>query len=160
MMEDTHKSRAYKIDVAWTGNRGEGTIGYTAYERSHDISAAGKPVIRGSSDAAFRGDSSKYNPEELLVASLSACHLLSYLHLCAVAHIVVTGYTDKAHGTMIQTADGGGRFTDVTLHPAVTIKDGCDPKLAEALHARAHHLCFIANSVNFTVRVEPLITVE
>jgi organic hydroperoxide reductase OsmC/OhrA len=154
------KAHTFNVNVAWTGNLGEGTSAYTAYERSHEISAAGKPVIHGSSDPAFRGDKSRYNPEELFIASLSTCHMLWYLHLCADAHIVVIGYADHATGNMTLTEDGGGRFTEVVLKPAVTIKQGSDPELARELHRRAHHLCFIANSVNFDVNVEPTITTE
>jgi organic hydroperoxide reductase OsmC/OhrA len=156
----TDKSHSFEVNVAWTGNTGEGTSSYTAYQRAHEISVEGKPVIPGSSDPAFRGDKSRYNPEELLVASLSTCHMLWYLHLCADAHIVVTAYTDAASGTMKLTEDGGGRFSEVILKPAVTIEKGCDPYLAKELHRKAHHLCFIANSVNFAVHVEPTITFE
>ena len=154
------QAHTYRVNVAWTGNTGEGTSDYNAYERSHEISAAGKPVIPGSSDPAFRGDASRYNPEELLVASLSTCHMLWYLHLCADAYIVVTAYADHATGSMMLTEDGGGRFKEVLLKHVVTIKKGCDPDLAKALHGRAHHLCFIANSVNFAVHVERMIVVE
>lgn len=155
-----NKTHSFKVDVAWTGNSGRGTASYSSYERSHEISGDGKPVIFGSSDPAFRGDKSKYNPEELLVASLSACHLLSYLHLCAVARVIVTGYVDKADGVMVLTEDGGGHFTEVALKPAVTVTKDSDLALAKELHEKAHHLCFIANSVNFPVRVEPTIVVE
>jgi organic hydroperoxide reductase OsmC/OhrA len=148
------------VSVRWTGNTGEGTSDYKSYERAHEISAAGKPSVPGSSDPAFRGDPSRYNPEELLVASLSACHMLWYLHLCADAQIVVTSYEDDATGTMRLTEDGGGRFEEVVLRPAVTVRKGADPGLARALHARAHHLCFIANSVNFEVRAEPTFSFE
>ncbi len=155
-----NKAHSFGVSVRWTGNTGEGTSAYTSYERAHEISAAGKPPVPGSSDPAFRGDPARYNPEELLVASLSACHMLWYLHLCADAHIVVTSYEDAAAGTMRLTEDGGGRFEEVVLHPAVTVRRGCDPGLALALHARAHRLCFIANSVNFEVRAEPTVNVE
>ncbi len=154
------KSHSFAVNVAWTGNTGEGTTSYNAYQRAHEISAEGKPVIPGSSDPAFRGDKSRYNPEELLVASLSACHMLWYLHLCADANLVVTAYKDAASGTMKMTEDGGGRFTEVILRPDVTIKKGADPQLANELHRRAHHLCFIANSMNFEVKVEPTTTFE
>ena len=153
----TEQRHVYDISLTWTGNRGTGTSGYTAYDRTHEISVAGKPVIPASSDPSFRGDPSRYNPEELLVASLSACHMLWYLHLCSDAKIAVTEYADQASGTMAQTADGGGRFTEVVLHPRVTIGPGGDEALAAKLHERAHHLCFIANSVNFPVRCEPAI---
>jgi organic hydroperoxide reductase OsmC/OhrA len=160
MSKATRGTHSFGVSVEWTGNTGEGTSGYTSYQRAHEISAEGKPAIPGSSDPAFRGDPSRYNPEELLVASLSACHMLWFLHLCADAHIVVTSYTDKAEGAMRLTENGGGHFEEVVLRPAVTIRKGCDPDLAQSLHARAHHLCFIANSVNFEVRAEPTISVE
>jgi organic hydroperoxide reductase OsmC/OhrA len=150
----------YRAQVFWTGNLGRGTIDYPSYERSYEIVIEGKPSILGSSDPAFRGDSTKYNPEELLVASLSACHMLWYLHLCAEASIVVTDYLDLAVGTMLETEDGGGRFTAVVLKPAVTIASGSDKKQAEKLHVKAHHLCFIANSVNFPVSCEPSIQID
>ena len=153
------KEHAYAVRVAWTGDRGSGTSGYRAYARDHEISAEGKPVVPGSSDPAFRGDPTRYNPEEMLVASLSACHMLWYLHLCADACVVVTGYVDEARGTMAETPDGGGRFTSVTLRPRVRVAAGSDRALAASLHERAHHLCFIANSVNFPVAVEPTVAV-
>ena len=160
MSKATRGAHSFGGRVKWTGNTGAGTSDYTSYQRSHEISSEGKPAVPGSSDPAFRGDRSRYNPEELLIASLSACHMLWFLHLCADAGVVVTGYADDAEGTMRLTEDGGGHFEQVILRPAVTIRRGCDPDLAQSLHARAHHLCFIANSVNFEVRVEPTIGVE
>jgi organic hydroperoxide reductase OsmC/OhrA len=153
----TDKTHRYQVEVIWTGNTGQGTSNYRAYERSHEIKIEGKPSILGSSDPAFRGDKSRYNPEELLVASLSTCHLLWYLHCCAEAQIIVIDYRDRAIGTMIETEDGGGRFTEVAIKPVVTIAEGNDLALAAQLHQKAHHLCFIANSVNFPVRCEPYI---
>ena len=142
--------------MTWTGNTGAGTREYRGYERAHEYSVPGKPVIPGSSDPAFRGDRTRYNPEELLVMSLSSCHMLWFLHLAAEAGVVVTAYEDEASGTMIETADTGGHFTEVVLRPRVTFASGTDPSRAAALHDRAHHLCFIANSVNFPVRCEPI----
>jgi organic hydroperoxide reductase OsmC/OhrA len=150
------KKHSYNVHITWTGNRGQGTSGYTVYDRAHDIAAPGKPVIPGSSDPAFRGDRSRYSPEDLLVASLSACHMLWYLHLCADAKIIVTDYVDEASGSMVETADGGGHFTEVVLRPTAVIEAGADPTVAAALHERAHALCFIASSVNFDVRCEPV----
>lgn len=146
----------YNISVAWTGNTGPGTSSYKAYERSHIFEAPGKPIILGSSDPAFRGDKTKYNPEELLLAALSTCHMLSYLHLCAVGGVVVTGYEDKAEGQMQETPGGGGHFTEVTLNPIVTVKDASMVEKAKNIHHRASELCFIASSVNFPVRHKPL----
>lgn len=145
----------YHVQILWTGNTGQGTASYTTYERSHEIKVEGKPSISGSSDTAFRGDKSQYNPEELLVASLSACHMLWYLHLCAEASIVVTNYVDQAVGTMVTREMGGGRFTEVTLQPTVTITTSGKRQEAEQLHSKAHQLCFIAKSVNFPVRCQP-----
>jgi organic hydroperoxide reductase OsmC/OhrA len=143
----------YRVRTSWTGNTGEGTADYRSYARDHVLSAVGKPDIPGSSDPKFRGDPTRWNPEELLVASLSACHKLWYLHLCSANGIVVTAYEDDAEGVMAEEAGGAGQFTRVTLHPRVTISAG-DPKKAEALHDEAHALCFIAKSVNFPVAAE------
>jgi organic hydroperoxide reductase OsmC/OhrA len=148
------KQHEYSVTVKWTGDLGTGTSGYRAYKRDHEISAPGKPVIPGSSDPAFRGDPSRYNPEEMLVASLSTCHMLWYLHLCAEAGIVVTGYVDEPRGVMAETEEGGGRFTEVVLRPRVRLAAGADPALAQRLHEKAHDLCFIASSVNFPVTCE------
>jgi organic hydroperoxide reductase OsmC/OhrA len=152
------KQHRYQIHVAWTGNTGPGTIAYASYRRDHEVSAAGKPVVLASSDPAFRGDPARYNPEELLVASLSACHMLWYLHLCAVNGVVVVEYADDASGLMEENADGSGVFTEVTLRPAVAIAAASDGIRALSLHEEAHRRCFIANSVKFPVRHEPRIT--
>ncbi|HEX7111909.1 MAG TPA: OsmC family protein, partial [Mizugakiibacter sp.] len=135
------------------------TASYRGYRRDHVIEAADKPPIPGSSDPQFRGDRTRWNPEELLVASLSACHQLWYLHLAAEAGVVVTAYVDRAEGVMAETADGGGRFTRVVLRPDITIAAG-DAVLAQALHERAHALCFIARSVNFPVEIEAQIRTD
>lgn len=149
------KQHEFTTTLTWTGNQGTGTDHYTHYERSHQISIAGKPDLPASSAPAFRGDGTKHNPEDLLVASLSSCHMLWYLHLCADAGIIVTAYTDQATGTLTQTAGGGGQFTNVTLHPAVTVQDAAMIEKANEIHHKAHELCFIANSVNFPVLIEP-----
>lgn len=141
--------------MRWTGNTGQGTREYRGYARSHEYSVDGKPAIPGSSDPTFRGDATRYNPEELLVMSLSSCHMLWYLHLCAERSIEVVEYVDDAIGTMVEDADRGGYFTNVVLKPRVTLAPGSEVGAAEALHDRAHHLCFVANSVNFPVRCEP-----
>ena len=150
----------FAVTVVWTGNQGSGTSGYRAYSRSHEISAGSKPVLLGSSATAFRGDASRYNPEELLIAALSACHMLSYLHLCAVNDVVVTAYADAAAGVMVLDKDGAGRFTEVTLKPRVTIAAGSDAAVAKHLHREASRLCFIANSVNFPVHHDPIVLRE
>jgi organic hydroperoxide reductase OsmC/OhrA len=147
----------YEIRISWTGNLGEGTARYTGYSRNHEAVAAGKPVIACSSDPAFRGDPARYNPEELFVASLSACHMLWYLHLSADHGVVVENYVDAAWGIMELDPGGSGSFTEVTLSPAVTISAASDSDKALSLHAEAHRRCFIANSVNFPVKNTPRI---
>ncbi|MDQ6760812.1 MAG: OsmC family protein [Acidobacteriota bacterium] len=152
------QDHSFQISTKWTGNNGPGTASYRSYRRDHEISGAAKSAsIAGSSDPAFRGDASRYNPEELLIASLSACHLLWVLHLCADAGIVVIDYQDDATGAMALDSDGGGQFRRVVLRPRVTITDPARIAEAEALHARAHQLCFIARSVNFPVEHQPTV---
>lgn len=141
----------YRLSVVWTGNRGTGTSGYREYSRDHEIQAEGKPAIPGSSDPNFRGDGSRYNPEEMLVASLSTCHMLWFLHLCADAGIVVTSYRDDPTGTMMEHPGGAGEFTSVTLRPHATITDASRIIETQAIHNRAHAMCFIARSVKFPV---------
>lgn len=153
------REHSYSINISWTGNTGTGTSGYRNYLRDHEISAPGKAPIAGSSDPGFRGDKTRYNPEELLVATLSACHMLWYLHLCAEAGIVVVEYQDDAKGKMVETEEDGGHFTEVTLRPIVKVSTGADPALARQLHDQAHHLCFIANSVKFPVLCDPSLVV-
>jgi organic hydroperoxide reductase OsmC/OhrA len=150
----------YKLTVRWTGNTGTGTSNYKAYDRSHTIEIENKPDISGSSDPAFRGDKTKHNPEELFLASLSSCHLLWYLHLCAEAGVIVTDYVDNATGIMVETVDGGGHFTEVTLNPIVTVAEKSMIEKASELHKKANELCFIANSVNFPVRHEPTCKIQ
>lgn len=145
----------YSLTVKWTGNKGNGTASFTGYDRSHSVSIENKPGLLCSSDAAFRGDKTKHTPEDLLVASISGCHMLWYLHLCSQAGVVVTDYIDNAKGTMIVTDDGGGRFTEVTLYPEVTVTDKSMEKKANELHSMANQLCFIANSCNFPIHHKP-----
>jgi organic hydroperoxide reductase OsmC/OhrA len=152
------REHRYSVTVTWTGNTGTGTSTYRSYERAHEISAEGKPAIGASSDPVFRGDRTRWNPEELLVAALSSCHQLSYLHLCADVGIVVVEYVDHAEGWMVETPDGSGQFTRVVLRPKVTISAG-DAAKAKELHHEAHAKCFIARSVNFPVENEPEIAV-
>ncbi len=149
---------SYAVTVEWLGNRGTGTSGYRDYGREHVVRAEGKHDLEGSSDRVFHGDPDRWNPEELLLAALSQCHLLSYLHVAANAGVIVTGYTDAAVGTMVQTPNGGGHFTSATLRPRVTIASD-DADLARALHHEANRKCFIAASVNFPVHHEPEILV-
>ena len=148
----------YSANVEWIGNRGTGTDGYRNYSREHVIRIEGKPDIAGSSDPAFRGDAARHNPEDMLVAALSTCHMLAYLHVATLAGVVVTAYTDTAEGTLV-TAGNGGHFTEVVLRPVVTVTAASDPAKAHAAHDDAHHACFIAASVNFPVRCEPRIVV-
>jgi organic hydroperoxide reductase OsmC/OhrA len=149
----TGKLHTYSATVEWTGNAGTGTSDYRAYRRDHVIRIPGKPDLLGSSDPAFRGDVSRHNPEDLLVASLSACHMLWYLHQASVAGVVVSAYVDEPVGLMAEDRERGGWFTKVTLKPTVTISAGT-ADAARAAHDAAHKKCFIANSVNFPVEVE------
>jgi organic hydroperoxide reductase OsmC/OhrA len=154
------REHQFEISVLWTGNTGTGTSGYRSYSRNHEVSAVGKAPIAASSDPVFRGDAARYNPEEMLVASLSACHMLWYLHLCAEHGVVVTGYRDSAFGLMREEPDGRGAFTEVVLRPVITIREGSPEHVARSLHEVAHRYCFIANSVNFPVRHEATVIVE
>lgn len=153
----------YTSTVEWTGNLGAGTQSYRAYSRDHAIHVAGKPPIDGSSDPAFRGDAARHNPEDLFVSSLSACHMLWYLHLCSANGLVVNRYCDTASGTLSLNADGSGAFSKVILAPEVVLAAGLDEdtrQRAIRLHEAAHRMCFLANSVTFEVSVEPTVRFE
>jgi Predicted redox protein, regulator of disulfide bond formation len=153
------KKHNYPVTVKWTGNKGSGTSDYKAYERNHSILINNKSEIFCSSDPAFRGDKTKHNPEDLFVSSLSACHMLWYLHLCSKSGIVVIDYIDNAVGVMVETTNGSGRFEEVTLNPIVTVTESTMIEKANELHKEAHELCFIANSVNFSVKHKPIVQV-
>jgi organic hydroperoxide reductase OsmC/OhrA len=155
-----NRQHKYSLTVAWTGNTGKGTSNYKEFERSHSIFVENKTEILGSSDPAFRGDKTKHNPEELLLAAISSCHMLWYLHLCAVAGIIVTDYIDNATGIMTETENGGGKFTEVSLSPIVTITDISMTEKANKLHKKANELCFVANSLNFSVYHKPTCKVK
>ncbi|TDE90424.1 OsmC family peroxiredoxin [Occultella glacieicola] len=148
----------YTVNVDWTGAGEHGTETYTSYARDHLVRIGGKPPLPGSADAAFRGDASRYSPEELFVASLSQCHMLWFLHRAAMAGVVVVAYTDRATGTMRVETAGAGQFTEVVLHPGVTVAEPVSEAQIAALHQQAHDHCFIARSVNFPVRHAPLAT--
>ncbi|MBS1905932.1 MAG: OsmC family protein [Actinobacteria bacterium] len=152
----THR---YALTTTWTGNRGTGTSGYRAYDRASTISVPGKPELLASADKPFRGDPSRWNPEDMLLAALSECHLLSYLHACVTAGVVVVDYRDEATGTMQEDGHGGGSFTEVTLRPVVTVAEESMRAAAEVAHAQANAWCFIANSVSFPVHHEATIRV-
>jgi organic hydroperoxide reductase OsmC/OhrA len=155
------REHTYALALRWTGDRGSGTSDYRAYGRDHLLEASGKPTIVGSSDAAFRGDADRWNPEELLVAALAQCHMLWYLHLAATSGVVVCAYEDAPQGTMVEDDDGsgGGAFREVTLRPTVTVTDAAMVERALAIHAEIHAVCFIARSVSFPVRHEPHVIV-
>lgn len=154
------KQHNYQVTIEWTGNEGKGTLNYKSYSRDHLISSIGKyGPINGSSDPSFLGDKKRYNPEDLFLSSLSACHMLWYLHLCSTNNITVTAYTDKATGVMEEQKDGSGKFTEVTLHPVVKIKDEKMHDRANQLHHEANKMCFIANSCNFKIKHNPTIII-
>jgi organic hydroperoxide reductase OsmC/OhrA len=154
------REHRYAVAVEWTGNTGTGTGGYGSYSRDHRLTTPGKPVIEGSSDPDFRGDPTRWNPEEMLVGALAACHQLWYLHLCASAGIRVLAYRDAATGVMAENADGSGQFAQVTLRPHVTIAADDNVEHARALHEEASRLCFIARSIRFPIKHEPVIVAE
>jgi organic hydroperoxide reductase OsmC/OhrA len=149
----------YSANIVWTGNNGTGTSDYASYSRDHVISIDHKQDLQGSSDSIFRGDVTKHNPEDMLLSSLSVCHMLWYLHLCADAGVIVTAYTDKVEG-ILEYGKNGGKFTEVTLHPVVSVESEEMIPLAMSLHSEAHACCFIANSVNFPVKHEPNISIK
>lgn len=149
----------YALTATWTGNRGEGTTGYRDYDRAVTLEVEGKPDLLASADKPFRGDRTRWNPEDLLLAALSECHLLSYLHACVTAGVVVTSYRDEATGIMREDGRGGGAFAEVTLNPVVTVADASMIEAAERAHTQANEWCFIANSVNFPVHHRAQVTV-
>ena len=149
----------YSANIVWTGNNGTGTSDYASYSRDHVISIDHKQDLQGSSDSIFRGDVTKHNPEDMLLSSLSVCHMLWYLHLCADAGVIVTAYTDNVEG-ILEYGKNGGRFTEVILHPIVSVESEEMIPLAMSLHSEAHACCFIANSVNFPVKHEPNISIK
>ncbi|MFS0793355.1 OsmC family protein [Microbacterium sp. 1P10AE] len=148
----------YRLHATWAGDRGTGTSGYRDYDRAVTLEVDGKPPLEASADKPFRGDPAKWNPEELLLGALSECHLLSYLHACVTTGVVVVSYSDDATGTMVEDGKGGGAFTDVLLRPRVVVADESMVEAAIAAHRQAREWCFIANSVNFPVRHEPVVT--
>jgi organic hydroperoxide reductase OsmC/OhrA len=153
------KKHNYQITIEWTGNQGTGTSDYKSYNRNHKISSEGKyDKINGSSDPSFLGDKTKYNPEDLFLSSLSSCHMLWYLHLCATNKIVITEYVDNARGVMEIMENGIGKFVEVTLYPTVKIENAAMISKANELHAEATKMCFIANSCNFKVKHNPTTT--
>ena len=152
MSQTTHH---YALTLDWTGNLGAGTSTYEGYSREHVVRIAGKSDLAGTADPLFRGDPTLHNPEDLLLAALSQCHLLTYLALCARARINVVSYRDRADGTLLLTKDGGGHFTEVVLHPEVVVAEAHMVTKAQQFHGEVHKYCFIARSVNFPVRCEP-----
>lgn len=154
-----NREHRYDLALAWTGNDGDGTRSYRGYRRDHTVTSPGRPALLGSSDPVFRGDPERWSPEQLLVASLSQCHMLWYLHLASVEGIIVVDYQDTPTGTMIESAAGDGAFNEVVLRPRVTIAAG-DRAVAEALHGRVGGYCFVARSVNFPVRHEATVLLE
>ncbi len=147
----TGRIHSYLAQLEWRGNRGAGTASYDGYGREFDARIDGKPGLEGSADPVFRGDPTRYNPEELLLVALASCHMLSYLALCAREGLVVTSYLDHPEGTLQLDARGGGRFNGVMLHPSVTVSHAAQLQRAKELHVMAHSACYIASSCNFPV---------
>jgi organic hydroperoxide reductase OsmC/OhrA len=156
-MEKMEHQHNYELTTVWTGNNGEGTKNVRTYDRSHTVSITGKPDLLLTTGNPSVGDQSKLNPEDLLVAAISSCHMLSYLYLCSMDGIIITSYTDKATGIMIEQVRGGGSFKEVELNPEVQVADKSMVTKAIELHHKAHEICYIANSVNFEVRCAPVV---
>jgi len=156
-MSGAQEEGRFECRLVWSGAAKGPTTTYEGYSREYRVDFKGKPSLKGSADPKFYGDPSLHNPEDLLVAALSACHFLSYLAVCARAGVHVTAYEDEVYGRM-ERVDGVTKFTEVILHPKVTVAPGSDAEKARALHERARAVCFIANSVNFPVRHAPTIT--
>lgn len=154
------KSHLYQSLIQWTGNKGTGTKSYTSYERSYDIIIENKPILKGSADPAFRGDTKLHNPEDLFLASISSCHMLWYLHLCSINKITVINYQDRASATMNVKEDGKGNFTEARLQPDVIILEKEKIELAKSLHKKANEFCFIANSCNFPIYHQPIVKIQ
>lgn len=150
---------AYNATVTWRGDNGQGTTDYKAYGRDHDIAVEGKPTIAGSADAAFRGDPRRWNPEDSLLGSISACHMLWFLHLATEAGWIVRSYVDNASAEMQINPDGSGQFVSATLRPEVEISNG-DTSLSDDIHHRAHQMCFIARSLNFAIDCEATVSIS
>lgn len=150
---------SYSAQLEWTGNRGTGTSGYRAYGREYLIRVPGKPLLEGSSDPVFCGNADRHNPEDLLLSSVSACHMLWFLHLAADSGVVVTAYSDSASGVLQLEPDGSGRFIRIHLRPQVTVLNAAMQEICAALHEKANRLCFIANSLNFKIEHHPLVQV-
>lgn len=145
----------YTLQLQWKGNLGKGTETYSGYSREYEFTVPGKDPIKGSADPAFRGDPTLYNPEELFLVSLASCHMLWFLHLCASAGLIIDNYVDEPRGYMNTGSNQNGRFTKVILQPRVTVIGESSPQSIQHLHQQAHEKCFIANSCNFPICVEP-----
>ena len=153
-MHDHH----YQTTINWIGNKGEGTLTLRSYDRDLTIVVPGKPEIPATSEVSIKSNKVRYNPEELLQAAVASCHMLSFLYICAQNEVVVTSYIDHSTGTMKETADGGGRFTEITLHPEIIIQGQVDEEKLTRLHHKANHICYIANSCNFPINHKPVYT--
>jgi len=149
------KPHEFTCRLRWTGAASGPTTNYRTYSRALVVEVPGKPAMAVSAAPPFLGDGAVHNPEDLLMAALSACHCLSYLALAARHGVEVVDYTDEANGIM--EFDGKTyHFTKAVLKPVVTVKKGTDLAKARALHEEAHASCFIARSVNFPVTNEPV----
>lgn len=143
----------YSAALRWTGNRGDGTASYRAYDRTWDLVTPGKPVVHCSNDPLLGGDPARHNPEDLLVAAVASCHMLWFLHLASDAGIAVQAYSDSPEATGEIEPSGAGRFLSMELRPMIVVPRGTDMQRADALHGQIHKVCFIARSVNFPVTV-------
>lgn len=154
------KEHHYNLTTKWHGNKGTGTSTVRSYDRSHTVTIANKPELNLTTDNPAVGDKTKLNPEDLLVAAVSSCHMLSYLYVCAMEGVIVVDYVDHAEGIMIENEEGGGKFKEVTLNPEVIVADQSMVDKANELHHKAHEICYIANSLNFEVKCNPVCIVK
>lgn len=154
------KEHHYKLTTTWTGDSAAGNKNIRTYDRSHTVVIPGKPELQLTTDNAAVGDKSKLNPEDLLVSALSSCHMLSYLYVCSLEGIVITEYADNASGIMIENDKGGGSFKEVTLNPVCKVAEASMIPRAIELHHKAHEICYIANSVNFEVKCNPVCSAD
>ncbi len=151
------KIHEYKLSLTWTGNEGKGTADLSSYKRSYQSAVEGKPILEGSADPSYMGDPTKWNPEEMLLSSVASCQMLWYLGLCAMKKIAVTKYKDSPEGVVTTEAGGGGTFTEIILRPQIEISDAAQLEVAKSLHEEAHKKCFVANSLNCPIKIEPTV---
>ena len=145
----------FKVALNWIKKEPQTDSSTRIYTKSHHISIEGKPDLEVSAAKAFKGDPNLYNPEDLLLSSLTSCHMMSYLYCCMQYKIEVISYQDHSEATLQVNPDGSGKIVKVDLFPEIIISNSSQIELALSLHKKANELCFIANSCNFPVYHHP-----